>query len=94
MTSLAERLARPEILALAPFDIAAQANDAFGIDAIKLDANENPYGPLVDGALSSGINRYPEPQPARLKAANGANSPTRRSAVIKPLLKISVGGNN
>jgi histidinol-phosphate aminotransferase/imidazoleglycerol-phosphate dehydratase/histidinol-phosphatase len=72
MTSLAERLARPEILALAPFDIAAQANDAFGIDAIKLDANENPSGPLVDGALSSGINRYPEPQPARLKAAMAA----------------------
>jgi histidinol-phosphate aminotransferase/imidazoleglycerol-phosphate dehydratase/histidinol-phosphatase len=72
MTSLAERLARPEVLALAPFDIAAQANDAFGIDAIKLDANENPYGPLVDGALSAGLNRYPEPQPARLKAAMAA----------------------
>jgi histidinol-phosphate aminotransferase len=72
MTSLAERLARPEILALAPFDIAAQANDAFGADAIKLDANENPYGPLVDSALSEGINRYPEPQPARLKAAMAA----------------------
>jgi len=72
MTSLAKRLARPEILALAPFDIAAQANDAFGIDAIKLDANENPYGPLVDGALSAGINRYPEPQPARLKATMAA----------------------
>jgi histidinol-phosphate aminotransferase/imidazoleglycerol-phosphate dehydratase/histidinol-phosphatase len=72
MTSLAERLARSEILALTPFDIAAQANDAFGPDAIKLDANENPYGPLVDGALSSGINRYPEPQPASLKAAMAA----------------------
>ena len=34
MTSLAERLARPEILALEPFDIAAQANSAFGPDAI------------------------------------------------------------
>jgi hypothetical protein len=45
MSSLAERLARPEVLALEPFDIAAQANRDFGPDAIKLDANENPYGP-------------------------------------------------
>ncbi len=72
MTSLAERLARPEILALAPFDIAAQANDAFGPDAIKLDANENPYAPLSDGPLAAGLNRYPEPQPARLKKAMAA----------------------
>jgi histidinol-phosphate aminotransferase/imidazoleglycerol-phosphate dehydratase/histidinol-phosphatase len=63
MTSLAERLARPEILKLAPFDIAAQANDAFGPDSIKLDANENPY-PAADakGALAAGLIRYPEPQ--------------------------------
>jgi histidinol-phosphate aminotransferase/imidazoleglycerol-phosphate dehydratase/histidinol-phosphatase len=72
MTSLALRLARPEILALAPFDIAAQANDAFGPDAIKLDANENPYPPLSEGALAAGLNRYPEPQPARLKKAMAA----------------------
>ena len=38
-------------------------------DAIKLDANENPYAPLVEGALAAGVNRYPEPQPARLRAA-------------------------
>jgi histidinol-phosphate aminotransferase/imidazoleglycerol-phosphate dehydratase/histidinol-phosphatase len=69
---LAQRLARPEILALAPFDIAAQANDAFGPDAIKLDANENPYPPLSEGALAAGLNRYPEPQPARLKKALAA----------------------
>jgi histidinol-phosphate aminotransferase/imidazoleglycerol-phosphate dehydratase/histidinol-phosphatase len=72
MTSLAERLARPEILALEPFDIAAQANSAFGPDAIKLDANENPYPPLVDGPLAASVNRYPEPQPARLKTALAA----------------------
>jgi histidinol-phosphate aminotransferase/imidazoleglycerol-phosphate dehydratase/histidinol-phosphatase len=70
--SLATRLARPEILALAPFDIAAQANGAFGPDAIKLDANENPYPPLSEGALAAGLNRYPEPQPARLKQAMAA----------------------
>ena len=72
MTSLAARLARPEILDLPAFDIAAQANDAFGPDAIKLDANENPYPPLSDGALAAGLNRYPEPQPARLKNAMSA----------------------
>ena len=72
MTSLAQRLARPEILALEPFDIAAQANSAFGADAIKLDANENPYPPLVEGSLAASVNRYPEPQPARLKAAIAA----------------------
>jgi histidinol-phosphate aminotransferase/imidazoleglycerol-phosphate dehydratase/histidinol-phosphatase len=72
MSSLAARLARPEILALAPFDIAAQANDAFGPDAIKLDANENPFAPLSEGALAAGLNRYPEPQPRRLKRALAA----------------------
>jgi histidinol-phosphate aminotransferase/imidazoleglycerol-phosphate dehydratase/histidinol-phosphatase len=66
MSSLAARLARPEILALEPFDIAAQANSVFTADAIKLDANENPFAPLVQGALSANINRYPEPQPAAL----------------------------
>ncbi|PSJ36468.1 histidinol dehydrogenase [Allosphingosinicella deserti] len=70
--AFAERLARPEVLALPPFDIAAMANDAFGPDAIKLDANENPYAPLSEGALAAGLNRYPEPQPARLKKAMAA----------------------
>jgi len=72
MNSLARRLARPEILALEPFDIAAQFNWAFGADAVKLDANENPYAPLVEGSLAASVNRYPEPQPARLKAAMAA----------------------
>src|SRR5260221_5806315 len=72
MSTLAERLARPEILALEPFDIAAQGNSGFGADAIKLDANENPYPPLVEGPLAASVNRYPEPQPPRLKAALSA----------------------
>lgn len=70
--SLAARLARPAILALPPMDIAAQANTAFGADAIKLDANENPYAPLVEGSLAAGLNRYPEPQPAALRNAMAA----------------------
>ncbi|MET1112677.1 MAG: histidinol-phosphate transaminase [Allosphingosinicella sp.] len=72
MTSLAARLARPEILALPEVDIAPGADDSFGGDAIKLDANENPYAPLAEGALAAGLNRYPEPQPARLKKALAA----------------------
>lgn len=71
-SSLAERLARPEILAMPPMDVAAKANDDFSADAIKLDANENPFAPLVDGALSHNINRYPEPQPAGLRATIAA----------------------
>jgi histidinol-phosphate aminotransferase/imidazoleglycerol-phosphate dehydratase/histidinol-phosphatase len=71
MIPLAERLARPEVLALEPFDIAA--NNALAIpDAIRLDANENPFPPLVDGSLAANVNRYPEPQPAKLKAALAA----------------------
>jgi histidinol-phosphate aminotransferase/imidazoleglycerol-phosphate dehydratase/histidinol-phosphatase len=72
MTSLATRLARPEILALPPFDISANANADFARDAVRLDANENPYPPLSDGALSADVNRYPEPQPAHLKNAMAA----------------------
>lgn len=69
---LAERLARPEILAMPPMDVAAKANDDFSADAIKLDANENPFAPLVDGALSQNVNRYPEPQPVALRATMAA----------------------
>ena len=72
MSSLATRLARPEILALPPFDISANANDACGADAIKLDANENPFPPLGDGSLAANVNRYPEPQPERLRQAMAA----------------------
>jgi histidinol-phosphate aminotransferase/imidazoleglycerol-phosphate dehydratase/histidinol-phosphatase len=72
VTSLAARLARPEILELKPFDIAAQADAAFGAEAIKLDANENPYPPLSDGPLAATINRYPDPQPQRLRASMAA----------------------
>ncbi|GAA4008999.1 histidinol-phosphate transaminase [Sphingomonas humi] len=66
MTDLARRLARPEILALEPFDLGdREANP----DAIKLDANESPFGPLSGGSIAAGVNRYPEPQPQRLRAA-------------------------
>ena len=66
MSSLALRLARPEVLALAPFDIGVRAVAGLA-DVISLDANENPFPPLGASALDAGINRYPEPQPARLR---------------------------
>ena len=69
MTSTAHRLARPEVLALPAFDLSADANARFPADAIRLDANENPFGPLVEGSLAAGVNRYPEPQPAALLTA-------------------------
>ena len=59
--SLAARLARPEILALPPCDIAGAPLPG----TIRLDANENPYAPLVAGQPT--INRYPDPQPATLR---------------------------
>ncbi len=67
--TLARRLARPEILALAPFDLGDRVSDP---DAIKLDANESPFGPLSGGSIAAGVNRYPEPQPARLRGAMAA----------------------
>jgi len=72
VTSLAARLARPEVLELAAFDISANAKADFGPDAIKLDANENPFAPLPEGPLAAGVNRYPEPQPQRLRSAMAA----------------------
>ena len=67
MTSLAQRLARPEILALPPTDTAAAAGGAPIGRSIKLDANENPFAPLITGSIAASVNRYPEPQPAALR---------------------------
>ncbi|HEX2727245.1 MAG TPA: aminotransferase class I/II-fold pyridoxal phosphate-dependent enzyme, partial [Beijerinckiaceae bacterium] len=62
--SLAERLARPEILAMPPLDLEPTPNLA---DVIKLDANENPFPPLAGGAFAANVNRYPESRPQRLR---------------------------
>ncbi len=71
MTSLAVRLARPEILDLPAFDLAETETD-YGSESIKLDANENPNPPLVNAPIASTVNRYPEPQPKRLRSAMAA----------------------
>jgi histidinol-phosphate aminotransferase/imidazoleglycerol-phosphate dehydratase/histidinol-phosphatase len=59
--NVVQRLARPAILALSPVDIAG----APLAGTVRLDANENPYAPLVQG--QPGINRYPDPQPETLR---------------------------
>ncbi|GGA10528.1 hypothetical protein GCM10010923_21350 [Blastomonas marina] len=64
--SLAEKLARPEIRALAPFDIAETGPDP---DAILLDSNESPFAPM---GTDVPINRYPESQPQALRARMAA----------------------
>jgi histidinol-phosphate aminotransferase/imidazoleglycerol-phosphate dehydratase/histidinol-phosphatase len=59
--TLAARLARPEVLALPPCDIAGPPLPG----TIRLDANENPHAALVAGQPL--LNRYPEPQPSTLR---------------------------
>ncbi len=59
--SVARRLARPDVLDLALPDIAG----APLAGTVRLDANENPYPPLVAGGRA--LNRYPEPQPESLR---------------------------
>jgi histidinol-phosphate aminotransferase len=54
------RLARPELLALAPY-----APARWDPALVRLHANENPWRPASDGS-HAGLNRYPEPQPSVL----------------------------
>lgn len=58
------RLARPEIVAMRPYSSARDENDDTSL--VALDANENPYPPYPGDEYSRGLNRYPDPQPARL----------------------------
>jgi len=59
----AATLARPEIRALQPYASARALADSTGI---LLNANENPFPPHGDDGRA--LNRYPDPQPADLKA--------------------------
>lgn len=60
--SIAERLARPEILALAPY-----AHASWDPSLERLHANENPWRSLGDNS-PAGLNRYPEPHPGTVEA--------------------------
>ena len=56
-----EQLARPEIVAMKPYSSARKEAPGQGV---LLNANEAPW-PLLDP--DSGLNRYPDPQPERLR---------------------------
>ena len=58
------RLARPDLRNFTPYGSAFR--QAAWTDGIRLDANENPYGSLVEGEAFKELNRYPEPQPLAL----------------------------
>jgi len=75
----AEAFLRPHLLALAPytpiepFEILSQRMGRDAADIIKLDANENPYGPPPEVLEALGSmpfpNIYPDPQSRLLRAA-------------------------
>ena len=75
----AARLARPEILALPPCDIAGAPRPG----TIRLDANENPFAPLVAG--------QPEGEAARPQAARQAHGRNVREAVCRVGVGVGVG---
>jgi len=58
-----EALARPEIVAMKPYSSARKEAPGKGI---LLNANESPWSLLAETKSESGLNRYPEPQPAKL----------------------------
>jgi len=58
-----ERLARPEIVAMKPYSSARKEAPGKGI---LLNANESPWPLLEEPDADSGLNRYPDPQPAEL----------------------------
>ncbi len=63
MSDLVLNLARPEILNLKAYDSArSQETQA----KILLDANESPV-PALPGEEFAGVNRYPDPQPQKLR---------------------------
>jgi histidinol-phosphate aminotransferase len=68
MSTLAPRLARPEILALPSREAIAGSIGDEADDVVRLHLNENPSGP-PEGAGVRGINRYPKPDAPALRRA-------------------------
>ncbi len=61
-----EALARPEVLAMAPY---VSARSGAGADGVLLNANEAPHSLVEDaGWLALDLHRYPAPQPGALRA--------------------------
>jgi histidinol-phosphate aminotransferase len=89
MTTLIERLVRPEIRGLNAYHVP----DASGL--IKLDAMENPYtwpdelrGVWLAALRGARLNRYPDPQGAELQSA------LRRSMGISPDMGLLLGNGS
>jgi histidinol-phosphate aminotransferase len=76
-------LARPEVQSLTPYASARALADSAGL---LLNANENPWPPAADGGLQ--LNRYPDPQPADLRAELA-----RRYAVAAEQILITRGSD-
>lgn len=66
MTLNLDKMVRPEIAALEPYR-SARSEVPDSSDYLLLDANENPYPDRLQGR-GDALNRYPEPQPRRLKS--------------------------
>lgn len=67
MTSLAHRLARPEILALPAVNVVTGDSSDYADDAIRLHLNESAFAPLVQGQEARSVNRYAEPRAPQLR---------------------------
>ncbi len=74
-SSLAKRLARPELLALQPYQSARRIG---GQGDIWINANESPF----NNSDLDGINRYPECQPTELITAYSRYSGVSQECII------------
>ncbi len=72
MTSLARRLARPEILQLPSVAELVGGGETYRPESVRLHLNENGFEPLVAGPDGARLNRYPEPQAPALRSALAA----------------------
>jgi histidinol-phosphate aminotransferase len=82
---------RPRLRALAPYaaiESPEQVAERYGLDVarvVKLDGNENPYGPApeaVEALRGVEAHRYPDPEQRRLREALGAHLGVPPSAVL------------
>lgn len=78
--NLAERLARPELLDLVPYQSARRLG---GQGDIWINANESPFNNVDTAALDlSKLNRYPECQPPKLISAYSEYSGVSASKIV------------
>lgn len=69
-------LVRPHILTLKPY---SSARDEYsGAEGVFLDANENPFGSVIEGKY----NRYPDPYQSEVKTKIGALNGLRKDQIF------------